>query len=269
VWVDGVSFASGTSGYHVPTYSNILFGGDLSNTNTYYGYMSNLRFVKGTDVYGANNTTITVPTSPVTAITNTQLLTNFTNAGIYDATSKNDLETVGNAQISTAQSKFGGSSIYVDGTGDVLLARNNTLYGFGTGDFTIEVWVYIVTGTNFGCVIGGPAGGTTWYLEYSSTRGFYFYDNASALNGSASLVTGAWKYLAVSRSGTSLKMFVDGVTTATHTSSANLPAITLGIGAYNDNTYNINGYIQDLRITKGYARYTGTFTPPTTPFQLL
>jgi hypothetical protein len=230
------------------------------------GYVSGVRHVVGTAVYtGA----FTPPTAPPTAITNTSFLCNFTNAGIYDATSKNDLETVGNAQISTAQSKFGGSSIYLDGTGDVLLARNNTLYGFGTGDFTIETWVYIVSGTSFGCVVGGPSGGSTWYLEYSSNRGFYFYDGTTALNGSASLVTATWKHLAVSRSGTTLRMFVDGALTATHTTSSNIPSVLLAIGAYNDNTFNINGYVDDLRITKGYARYTAAFTAPTAAFPLL
>jgi hypothetical protein len=64
-------------------------------------------------------------------------------------------------------------------------------------------------------------------------------------------------------------MFVDGALTATHTTSSNIPSVLLAIGAYNDNTFNINGYVDDLRITKGYARYTAAFTAPTAAFPLL
>ena len=252
LWVNGVSAATGTNSGSI----NFNYNGGGPRV--------------GWGPWDGNNTApFTPPTTTFTSGANTSLLLNFTNAGIYDATAKNVLETVGDAKISTAQSKFGGSSIFFDGTGDSLTARNNSLYGFGTGDFTVEAWVYIVSATQYACVVGGPSGGQTWYLEYSSTRGFYFYDNgASALNGNSSVVTGAWKHLAVSRSGTTLRMFVDGVLTATHTSSTNIPSVVLAVGAYNDNTYNVNGYIDDLRITRGYARYTANFTPPTTAHKL-
>jgi hypothetical protein len=83
----------------------------------------------------------TVPTAPLTAITNTSLLLNCTNAGIYDATSKNDLETVADAQISNTTAKWGSTSIKFDGTGDYLQAPDSELIEFGSGDFTIETWV--------------------------------------------------------------------------------------------------------------------------------
>jgi hypothetical protein len=236
-----------------------------ASPNFYFwnGYISNLRIVKGTAVYTSN---FTPPTALLTNIANTSLLANFTNAGITDATAKTVLETKGDAKISTAQSKFGGSSIVFDGTGDSLLVSNTSLTAFGTGDFTVEAWVYVVSGTSFGVVVGGSPGTPTWYLEYSSNRGLYFYDNASALNGNAALVTGAWKHLAVARYNNTLRTFVDGVLTSSHTSNSTMPQIALGVGAYNDNSYNLNGYIQGLRITKGIARYTIDFTPPTTAF---
>ena len=83
---------------------------DNSILNPLTGYISDLRILKGTALY---TTTFTPPTAPLTAITNTSLLLNFTNAGIYDATAKNVLETVGDAKISTAQSKWGGGSTYL------------------------------------------------------------------------------------------------------------------------------------------------------------
>jgi len=102
-----VASTSGASGSITNLAQALQIGRRGDNTFYLNGYMSNARIVKGTAVYTA---AFTPPTSPVTAITNTSLLTDFTNAGIYDATAINDMETVGNAQVSTAVSKFGGSS---------------------------------------------------------------------------------------------------------------------------------------------------------------
>ena len=103
----------GTSTTDTNSFNAASYSIGYNNPNAYTGYISSLRVVVGTAVYDPTLTTCTVPTAPLTAITNTQLLLNFTNAGITDATAKNDLETVGNAQISTTQSKFGGSSMHI------------------------------------------------------------------------------------------------------------------------------------------------------------
>jgi hypothetical protein len=106
------------------------------------GYISDIRVVKGTAVY---TTTFTPPTAPLNAITNTSYLLKFTNAGIYDHAMLNDLETVGNAQVSTSVVKYGTGSMYFDGAGDYLSRPASSLYALGTGDFTIEAWVYANT----------------------------------------------------------------------------------------------------------------------------
>lgn len=108
------------------------------------GFLSNLRYVKGTAVYTGN---FTPPTSPLTAVTNTQLLIKGSNlVGITD-TSENGFPMLayGNANLSTTQKKYGPTSLYCDGTGDgalVRLSQNSTGFNFGTGPFTIEAWVY-------------------------------------------------------------------------------------------------------------------------------
>jgi hypothetical protein len=266
-WLNGVSVGTSTTSYLLPTTRNIIRAGiSPYGTNPLTGYISNLRFVKGTDVYGVGNSTITVSTAPLTAIANTSLLTNFTNGGIFDNAMMNNLETVGNAQISTSVKKFGTGSLAFDGTGDYLKSPSSPNLGMGTGDFTVEAWVYINTATSYAVVVGGPSSDPTWYMEYSSNRGFYFYDGTTSRNGNSSVVTSQWLHLAVARSGTTLKMFVNGTVTATYTTSSSLPQIPIGVGSYNDNVSPLNGYIDDLRITKGYARYTANFTPPTAAF---
>jgi hypothetical protein len=141
LWINGVS--SGTSTFSGTLYWSPpnLYVGNANDSSSYpfSGHISNLRLLKGTALYTTN---FTPPTAPLTAVTNTSLLLNFTNAAIKDSTGLNNLETVGNAQISTTQSKFGGSSLYFDGTGDQLLGTTSPNLIFGTGDFTIEAWVY-------------------------------------------------------------------------------------------------------------------------------
>jgi hypothetical protein len=241
--------------------------------------MSDLRIVKGTAIYTG---TFTPPTSPLTAIANTSLLLNYTNAGIIDNAMISNIETIGDVKISTTQSKFGSSSLYFDGTGDYLktptTSRNN--FNFRTGDFTIEAWVYITAVGQYDLIMGTntSASSTGWQIIYdyptagawnlafqmSSVYGFSF--------GSISLNN--WIHIAATRSGTTVRTFVNGSQITSSTtgggSDINEPTGTLHIGQSAEVIAgrDFNGYIDDLRITTGYARYTATFTPPTSAHPL-
>jgi hypothetical protein len=243
------------------------------------GYINDCRVIKGSAQYSPTSTTLTVPTAPLTAITNTSLLLSMTNAGILDNAEMSTLETVGNAQISTAQSKFGGGSIAFDGTGDALALPANVNLAVGSGDFTLEMWVY---GANNGSIVGGSyprlfALGTAQTLGcfecYNAAGTMYIeMNNGSAITFTAStLLNSTWNHFAIARSGSSVKAFVNGtqVGAVTNSVNLNLAATTQSwIGAISASAGNFNGYIDDLRITKGYARYTANFTPPTAPFPL-
>ena len=203
-----------------------------------------------------------------------------------DSSSSNHTITAyGNAQISTTQSKFGGSSMYFDGSGDYLTAPVDSSFEFGTGDFTVECWLYLTNNTGYRPIVllgNGASGGpstilySAWYLYYFSSTGlsFYRFDGTStSYNFSTTLSTNTWYHIAVSRSGTSLRCFVDGtqvgstVTTSLSYNKVNNDNLHIGRSrtGSNGNTINyLNGYIDDLRITKGLARYTSNFTPPTT-----
>jgi len=274
IFLNGTRVATGTVTTSFSQTSAYGIGWDGSNT-VYNGYMSSLR-VTNADVYGFSNSTITVPTAPLTAITNTTLLLNYTNAGITDATAKNDLETVGDAKISTAQSKFGGSSMYFDGTGDWLFIPAS-LQNRLLGDFTIEFWMYAASpGTQQGLVAinntaSSGSNGLGILIDTSNRIGFFVAGNGTitySTNNAISSTT--WTYVALVRSGSTNTLYVNGSSVASNTTTPTwgTPAISVG-RLYNDNTgVTFNGYIDDLRITRGFARYTANFTPPTETFRL-
>jgi hypothetical protein len=233
--------------------------GNVTGSSPMIGYLSNLRVVKGSGV-----TSVTVPTAPLTAITNTSLLLNFTNAGIYDATSKNDLETVGNTQISTTQSKFGGSSMSFDGTGDYLYSISKPTTSL-EGDFTIELWLYRnVSGNTPIFTLGDSftANGFEIYIGSSGTQLIVFSGNASRITSATLPSVTTWAYLAATRSGSTVTLYLNGTSLGTWSSSSTFSgAVYVGTEFYNGSVSgSLNGYIQDLRITKGYAR-TVTASP--------
>jgi hypothetical protein len=268
-----IASASNTTDYS-GTSGNLRFG--YAGVTALTGYISNFRIVKGTAVYTA---AFTPPTSPLTAITNTSLLCNFTNAGIIDNTGKNNLETVGNAQIDTGTKKFGTGSLEFDGTGDYLvMAGPKENFEFGTGDFTIEFWLRLVStpsaGNYFSLYDSRPTNTNgiypTIYLNGTSATLVYYVDSADRITGSG-LSTGQWYHIAVSRSGTSTKLFIDGTQSgSTYTDSNNYIGASsrpvIGASGYDLSDGNLNGFIDDLRITKGVARYTANFTAPTKAF---
>ena len=213
------------------------------------GYISSARVVRGTDVYGVSNTTITVPTAPLTAITNTSFLANFTNAGIYDNSMMNNLETVGNAQVSTSVVKYGTGSMAFDGTGDYLTLLSTQLLTWGTGDFTIEMWVNTSTTS-----VSGGASRTMWgtssasyqgqmYLEIGTGKVVFGNTGSTFIKGSKNVADGAWHHIAVCRNGTTCRLFVDGVQDASGTNSVNYDAQVTYVGAFGPSDGYFNGYL--------------------------
>jgi len=245
------------------------------------GYMTDFRFVNGsiptsyqTASLSTGTTIFTPPTAPLTAIANTAILLNYTNAGIINNAMQNNLETAGNAQISTLESKFGGSSMSFDGTGDYLTMPTNTSMDFGTGDFTIELWIYPTALTTSRVLVdrwtSGNAGGWQLYWRATGTSMAFFVGATVLLQdpNASNISLNSWTYVAVTRSGTTNRLFVNGIIVATATDSTSLSStLPLTIARQlSTSTNDFAGYIDDLRITKGYARYTTTFTPPDAPF---
>jgi hypothetical protein len=185
----------------------------------------------------------------------------------------------GNAQISTAQNKWGGASGSFDGTGDYLSIPANTAFDLGAGDYTIELWIYCVSAADYGGLVGKGAVGTIdssiYSIEFNNTSNavsFYVGSvGAYIVAGTTNVRTAAaWRHVAVCRSGSNTRLFVGGTQEgSTYTSGYTIASgnsLYVGGGFYAPSSNTINGYIDDLRITKGVARYTASFTPPAAAF---
>jgi len=270
LYKNGVSLGTQTTAQAYTTQSGVTVG-FVNNGGYITGWVSNARVVKGTAVY---TSAFTPPTAPVTAIANTQLLLNYTNGGITDAAAKNVLETVGGAAISTAQSKFGGSAMYFDGSGDYLVAPAQAITSL-TGDFTVEFWAYRPSaGNNFFYTTGDDAlsSGIAIYIGNSGNNLRVYNANGvvidAALSG-ISFPTSTWTHIALVRSSGVVKLFVAGSQAGSNWSSSTTFSGKVYLATeFNNGSAGGTGncYLQDFRITNGYARYTANFTPPTAAF---
>jgi hypothetical protein len=175
---------------------------------------------------------------------------------------------VGNAQISTTQSRYNGSAGYFDGTGDYLSIAANAAIDLSSSDFAIEFWVRPAPKTNAVDAVFGYGNyacmfyhdGTNWTLEMSSTG------SSNQLVITCAVTLNTWQHIAIVRNGSSIVVYKDGVSSATgtFTGAVTTNSRILRIGD-NGNSQNINGYIDNFKITKGVARYTSAFTSPPIP----
>lgn len=275
-YIDGVRIGSLSNAVD---FNQTLFtiGTYSASFGSWPGFISNFRVIVGSNAVDPNASTIAVPTALLTAVSGTQLLCNFTNAGIRDATGKNDLVTVGNAQISTAQSKFGGGALAFDGNGDAVISAATPLFQLSTS-WTIEGWFnttsrtgdmrYItVEGSSYqvGLICGGGgSGGSTNDLVLNRFGSGDWIRASGILTGT----DGTWNHIAIVCSNGTIKLYFNGVNvggTSTNTMPTGNCFITVG-ASVNYSSYSYNGYQDDIRVTTGIARYTGNFTPPTKAF---
>lgn len=190
----------------------------------------------------------------------------------------------GDVKISTAQSKFGGSSALFDGTGDYLTSPWSNTFEFDSGDFTIEFWAYIIGGNallcwstdyhygityNYGGATGSRVG--VWVSSNGSSWNVFNADGGGNGISTGTITASTWTHVALCRSGQSFALYLNGASAWTGSSSAaiiNRSTDTFRIGGPwpAAGPAALNGYIDDLRITKGVARYTANFTPPTAAF---
>jgi hypothetical protein len=180
----------------------------------------------------------------------------------------------GNAQISTAQSKFGGSSLVFDGNGDFLLSAADRTLDITAVPWTIEFFAYFLTLGNRAIVnmvvADGANAGVNIYTA-SSGAPLRVDDGVAADTGPSggALSVNTWYHIAVTSASNSVRLFIDGALVNTYTGAVSASRVItrvklgkLGSTGLND----FHGYLEEVRITKGVARYTANFTPPTTAF---
>ncbi|MBA10728.1 MAG: hypothetical protein CMC73_05955, partial [Flavobacteriaceae bacterium] len=287
-FVNGVLQGTGSNSvtFDQSAFNLARIGYTTQNTYAWNGYISDVRYNNSTALYTSNDETANVPTAPLSS-SGAELHIKGTDASIIDKSQNSNLLLHGNTTGSTTQAKFSNTkSIYFGSPGVGLSTSAPVL----DGEFTIEAWVYFnsFSGGTFqtlfsaGMPLGGPA-------EISTRNNNNTIQVLFGAGGSANKVTATWNssintwyHLAIVRdSNSTVAIYVDGTAlsnviypTQTDTlfgdwndSRTGLPA-DLYIGQYDIyNSYPFDGYIQDVRITKGLARYTANFTPPTTPLE--
>lgn len=177
---------------------------------------------------------------------------------------------VGNTQISTAQSKFGGASAYFDGTGDYLRFPVQTALQF-PGDFTIEAWIRPDILEDRSVMSSSSDSNVQIFRMDSNGNMSVYVNNGTILSVTAGIQANVWQHVALARSGSNTRLFVNGVQKgSTNTAwTATFRADVIGQHFFNGNPYfnpgQFKGFLDELRITKG-CRYAANFTPQTGPF---
>jgi hypothetical protein len=242
----------------------------IYNTTNSYGT------VKSTGTRTDANASSLVLAIPMDGVNNGTTFTDES-ANIRGSGSAKSITVNGNTKTLTAVSKFYGSSGFFDGSGDYLNLGTSSDYLFGTGDFTIEGWFYLTSDSTRQDLMGNYSGSTTgWGLQTSygvAGQIGFFYGNNIILDSAARVWSpNSWTHFAITRSGTSLKLFVNGVNTTTTTNSTDISTTSnpLFIGAVTTAYIATpqlfcTGYLQDFRIYKGLAKYTSNFIPSGNP----
>lgn len=190
--------------------------------------------------------------------------TQSTGADYHEATFNGD------AQLDTAQKKFGTASLLLDGTGDYLSIPTSTEFGFGTGEFTIECWIRPANVTGTKAILDFRTAGTevSPYLYLDGANLKYFVNGSDVITGTATLAADTWYHVTISRTGSTTKMFVDGTQDGGDYSDGSnygsTKPIRIGITIADGDGF--AGHIDELRVSTT-ARYTAAFTPRNGIFQ--
>lgn len=195
------------------------------------------------------------------------------NSTIFTDVKGHAVTVFGDAKISTSQSKYGAASASFDGTGDYLSIANDASLQFGSGAFTIELWARMNSSSQIHSIFDkrGTLGahGLNIFVDNSSGYKFWFVasDNGTTwpvqIISPSAVAANTWYHLAFTRSGNTWRAFVNGVLVGTATWSGTPSGDTQPIllGRVFNTSFYLNGYLDDVRVTKGVARYVSDFTP--------
>lgn len=190
----------------------------------------------------------------------------------------------GGAKISTATSKFGGASGYFDGSDDYISTLDSDDWYFADAVFTVDFW-FNTTQTTPGMIFyqgdnSGNAssisimiglkitGANTGKMEFVADYGAY--PSHHLITSSSTVNDGAWHHCACLREETVFRLYIDGLETGTAWDGGAYSMANSGhpmyIGTMGADYNRYNGYLDELRVSKGVARWTETFPPPLRPY---
>ena len=165
-------------------------------------------------------------------------------------------------KLSTTQSKFGATSCAFIGTGSLTVSNGG--FNFGNANLTIEGFVY-PTGSGSPFLNCQTSTNLLTFVCGSSTSASLMVSSASVITG-ITLTANAWQHIAIVRNGNTWTVYVNGVSAGSGTNSSTIDCSVSGIGGSVVGGNYFNGYVDEIRITRGVARYTANFTPPSQAF---
>jgi hypothetical protein len=195
--------------------------------------------------------------------------TSLTDSSLYNRT----MTANGNAQLDTAQNKFGASSLLLDGVGDYVSIPNSSDFQFDTNDFTIEAFVRFssLSGTQNIMAWSDASGARQFYWDGGLSKFRIWSAPSHVLEGDVvSLSIGTWYHIAFVRYSGTFYVYIDGINRGQNTISRSMPlpnhANGVGIGCeVTAPSQFLAGWIDEIRVVKGTAVYIGGFTPPSAP----
>jgi len=241
--------------------------GSPANGDYFIGDQADFRYSKS----ARYTSDFTPPTAPLAQSGSVMLMNNKSDANIYDASAANTFKVSGSVTNTSTRKFTTSSSVYFDGSNDVLTIPSSPQIILSSSDFTLEGWFYpedITPPSGIGTIAAiHTSDNTGWYFSLYQSKWRFQGHSSLIFNSGSNATQDAWSHVAITRSGNNYTMWVNGTSSNTATSSLDWTGtVDLTIG-YSHSSY-YQGYIQDFRLTKGLARYTSTFTPPTAEFEL-
>jgi hypothetical protein len=223
----------------------------------------------GTGAYSTQSAAVTAGADPLFSSVSLLLHMDGSGSAFSDSSATPKTITVnGTPTQSATQSKFSGKSLALNGASALRIASNSA-FGFGTGDFTVEFFLYY-TGGNGYVFFYNMNNGSGSYASYGLNNGTkrpFIWNDSTVLQGNTNVTNDTWQHHAVVRSSGVLTLYLDGVAIGSTSFGNNLGSSTvMDIGDNGGGAQRTNGYIDEFRVTKGAARYLANFTPPSIQF---
>tara|TARA_R100001129_G_scaffold182023_2_gene162035 strand:+ start:83 stop:2119 length:2037 start_codon:yes stop_codon:yes gene_type:complete len=276
-------FVNGVQKYSASETSNHQYSGSGVNIGNRYastwgpfdGFISNVRIVKGTAVYTGN---FTPSTSPLTNVTNTvnlglrlnRFADSVSSVVPYLNTTSGPIKIQPFSPFAPSAAydpAVNGGAFYGDGSGDYAsIAASSDFDVLSNGTFTIDFWFYRINALGtYADYVGIFNGVSAGVLIYQNGSTFDVYINGSTIFNVTHPNLHEWIHVALTRDGTTLRLFLNGVASGTSTASLGTSNYPLNIAGDSTGRAGVQGYVSDVRVVKGTAVYTSAFTPPTAP----